>query len=75
MSKYQELIFYFRFGNTGENELNSLLPDYKGNYNTFIGYNEVGTLICSSRFLLMPSRVEPCGLNQMYSFDTERFQL
>jgi starch synthase len=55
---------------TIENELNSLLIDYKGNYNTFIGYNEeLSHLIyASSDFLLMPSRVEPCGLNQMYAF-------
>lgn len=53
-----------------ENEFNALLRDYKGNYNTFIGYNEeVSHLIyAGSDFLLMPSRVEPCGLNQMYAF-------
>ncbi|MNR97294.1 Glycogen synthase 1 [compost metagenome] len=52
-----------------ENELNALLNDYKGNYNTFIGYNEeLSHLIyAGSDFLLMPSRVEPCGLNQMYA--------
>jgi starch synthase len=38
---YQEIILILGSGNTKiENELNSLLPDYKGNYNTFIGYNE-----------------------------------
>lgn len=52
-----------------ENQLNSLLQDYKGNYNTFIGYNEelAHLIYAGSDFLLMPSRVEPCGLNQMYS--------
>jgi starch synthase len=52
-----------------ENQLNSLLSDYKGNYNTFIGYNEelAHLIYAGSDFLLMPSRVEPCGLNQMYS--------
>lgn len=52
-----------------ENQLNSLLGDYKGNYNTFIGYNEelAHLIYAGSDFLLMPSRVEPCGLNQMYS--------
>lgn len=52
-----------------ENQLNSLLIDYKGNYNTFIGYNEglAHLIYAGADFLLMPSRVEPCGLNQMYS--------
>ena len=57
-------------GNTAiENQLNNLLEDYKGNYNTFIGYNEelAHLIYAGSDFLLMPSRVEPCGLNQMYS--------
>jgi starch synthase len=57
-------------GNTTiENQLNNLLQDYKGNYNTFIGYNEelAHLIYAGSDFLLMPSRVEPCGLNQMYS--------
>jgi starch synthase len=52
-----------------ENQLNSLLEDYKGNYNTFIGYNEelAHLIYAGADFLLMPSRVEPCGLNQMYA--------
>jgi starch synthase len=52
-----------------EDQLNSLLIDYKGNYNTFIGYNEelAHLIYAGADFLLMPSRVEPCGLNQMYS--------
>ena len=35
----------------------------------FIGYNEglSHILYAGCDFLLMPSRVEPCGLNQMYS--------
>jgi starch synthase len=57
-------------GNTDiENQLNHLLADYKGNYNTFIGYNEelAHLIYAGSDFLLMPSRVEACGLNQMYA--------
>lgn len=52
-----------------ESQLNSLLVDYKGNYNTFIGYNEelAHLIYAGADFLMMPSRVEPCGLNQMYS--------
>jgi starch synthase len=49
-----------------ENELNAI-P--KENFNTFIGYDEnlAHIMYAGSDFLLMPSRVEPCGLNQMYS--------
>jgi starch synthase len=52
-----------------EQQLNRLLSDYKGNYNVFIGYNEelAHLIYAGSDFLLMPSRVEPCGLNQLYS--------
>ncbi|MWB96377.1 glycosyltransferase [Flavobacterium sp. GA093] len=52
-----------------EEQLAALKNDYKGNYNAFIGYNEeLSHLIyAGSDFILMPSRVEPCGLNQMYS--------
>ncbi|HQF48137.1 MAG TPA: glycogen synthase [Flavobacterium alvei] len=53
-----------------ENQLSHLLVSFKGNYNVYIGYNEelAHMIYAGSDFLLMPSRVEPCGLNQMYSF-------
>ena len=52
-----------------ENELKNLKEDFKGSYNAFIGYDErLSHIIYSGAdFLLMPSRVEPCGLNQMYA--------
>ena len=52
-----------------ENQLSHLLVSFKGNYNVFIGYNEelAHLIYAGSDFLLMPSRVEPCGLNQMYA--------
>ena len=52
-----------------ENDLNRLKGDYAGNYNTYIGYNEelAHLIYAAADFLLMPSRVEPCGLNQMYA--------
>ena len=57
-------------GNTEiENQLKHLLASFNGNYNVFIGYSEklAHQIYAGSDFLLMPSRVEPCGLNQMYS--------
>ncbi len=38
-------------------------------YNVFVGYNETlsHVMYAGADFLLMPSRVEPCGLNQMYA--------
>ena len=40
-----------------------------GYYNSQIGYNEKLShqMYAGADFLLMPSRVEPCGLNQMYA--------
>jgi starch synthase len=68
---YKEInILILGSGNTTiENQLNTLLHDYQGNYNVYIGYNEAlaHLIYAGSDFLLMPSRVEPCGLNQMYS--------
>ena len=57
-------------GNTEiENQLSHLLASFNGNYNVFIGYSEelAHQIYAGSDFLLMPSRVEPCGLNQMYA--------
>ena len=52
-----------------ERQLFDLIPRHSGNYNAFIGYDEKLSHIiyAGADFLLMPSRVEPCGLNQMYS--------
>jgi starch synthase len=52
-----------------ETQLTAVLANFVGNYNVFIGYNEAlaHLIYAGSDFLLMPSRVEPCGLNQMYA--------
>ena len=52
-----------------EVELNELKNKFEGTYNAFIGYDEKLSHIiyAGADFLLMPSRVEPCGLNQMYA--------
>jgi len=46
--------------------MNNLYPGY---YRAVIGYNEALSheMYAGGDFLLMPSRVEPCGLNQMYA--------
>lgn len=50
-------------------ELQQMANYHQGIYNAYIGYNEqLSHLIyAGADFLLMPSRVEPCGLNQMYA--------
>ena len=52
-----------------EAQLNELKKDYAGFYNAFIGYDEklAHIVYAGADFILMPSRVEPCGLNQMYA--------
>lgn len=50
-------------------QLNQLKGNFPGNYNVFIGYDEALShrIYAGADFLLMPSRIEPCGLNQMYA--------
>lgn len=52
-----------------QNELKALISKHKNYYYAFIGYDEKLSHIiyAGADFLLMPSRVEPCGLNQMYA--------
>jgi len=52
-----------------EHQLNQLKNSFVGNYNVVIGYDETLSHImyAGADYLLMPSRVEPCGLNQMYA--------
>ena len=49
--------------------LEALMSSFPGYYHTYVGYNERLSRImyAGADFLLMPSRVEPCGLNQMYA--------
>lgn len=49
--------------------LAGLKPLSQYDYNVYIGYNEALShlMYAGLDFLLMPSRVEPCGLNQMYA--------
>ena len=52
-----------------ENALENIKEPLVGYYNSKIGYNEKLShqMYAGADFLLMPSRVEPCGLNQMYA--------
>ena len=52
-----------------ERELTELKNFYSDQCNIFIGYDEslAHLIYAGSDFLLMPSRVEPCGLNQLYA--------
>lgn len=52
-----------------ETKLLGLKNKFDGTYNAYIGYDEKLSHIiyAGADFLLMPSRVEPCGLNQMYA--------
>lgn len=49
--------------------LQQLAHQHPGVFNVYIGYNEALShlIYAGADFLLMPSRVEPCGLNQMYA--------
>ena len=54
---------------TVEAQLSLMKNNFVGYYNSTIGYNEKLShqMYAAADFLLMPSRVEPCGLNQMYA--------
>lgn len=52
-----------------QNEFRRMAHAYPGRFNAVIDYNEALShqIYAGSDFLIMPSRVEPCGLNQLYS--------
>ncbi len=52
-----------------ENRMKELQHRFNVNFAVDLGYKEYLShqIYASADFLLMPSRVEPCGLNQMYS--------
>ncbi|MCB0528405.1 MAG: glycogen/starch synthase [Saprospiraceae bacterium] len=52
-----------------QNQFRALAHQFQGRINAVIDYNEALShqIYAGSDFLIMPSRVEPCGLNQMYA--------
>ena len=52
-----------------EYQFKQLQSEFPKNIACYIGYNETlaHQIYAGADFLLMPSRVEPCGLNQMYA--------
>jgi starch synthase len=70
--KYSGKVNFLILG-TGDKEtemdLQELKEKFPADTNVYIGYNEelAHLVYAGADFLLMPSRVEPCGLNQLYS--------
>ncbi|WP_313791215.1 glycogen synthase [Lacinutrix neustonica] len=62
-------ILLLGYGETKTEQALKLLSSAFENYNHFIGYDEKLShiLYAGADFLIMPSRVEPCGLNQLYA--------
>ncbi len=52
-----------------EHQLDHMKKQFGGYFNSYIGYSESLShqMYAGADFLLMPSRVEPCGLNQLYA--------
>ncbi|HLN96159.1 MAG TPA: glycogen synthase [Flavobacterium sp.] len=72
LTHYQDAISLLVLGSgdpSVEQQLETLKAYFPSSYNAYIGYNETLShlMYAGADFLLMPSRVEPCGLNQMYA--------
>lgn len=63
-------VFILGSGDAGiQQQIAALLPRFKGRLAAYFGYNEglAHQVYAASDLLIMPSRVEPCGLNQLYA--------
>ncbi len=69
-NQYKITIFILGSGDARiEEEMRNLKAEFPENVGLYIGYNETlaHEVYAASDMLLMPSRVEPCGLNQLYA--------
>lgn len=72
LEKYAGTINFFVLG-SGDKEIEQSLKKISINFSQhlglYIGYNEelAHQVYAAADYLLMPSRVEPCGLNQLYA--------
>ena len=69
-NQYKIAIFILGSGDAKiESEMRALKDEYPENMAVYIGYNEAlaHELYAAADMLLMPSLVEPCGLNQLYA--------
>lgn len=73
LKKFDAKINFLVVG-SGDTQLSNGMEQMKiftdGRFNCYIGYNEslARKVYAGSDFLVMPSRFEPCGLNQFYAF-------
>ncbi len=71
LNKWEFNVILLGSGDPGlEERFKNLSEWYQGKVGAYIGYKESMSheVYAGADFLLMPSRVEPCGLNQLYSF-------
>jgi starch synthase len=72
LAQYGDEVNFFILG-SGDKDMELALLELKAKYpgrcNVFIGYDEglAHVVYAGADFLMMPSRVEPCGINQLYS--------
>jgi len=72
LTAYMGQINFFVLGSGDsriEKSLQALSEDFSQHLGLFVGYNEklAHQIYAAADYLLMPSRVEPCGLNQLYA--------
>jgi len=72
LTQYAGQINFFVLGSGDpgiEKSLQMLSKDFSQHLGLFLGYNEklAHQIYAAADYLLMPSRVEPCGLNQLYA--------